>query len=62
MPIIITQGRFTQDAIKGILAKPEDREPALRHLAGKQGGKIVSCYMIFGEHGAAVASFKAPGR
>ena len=32
MLIFISQGRYTQDAIKGMVAKPEDREPALRQL------------------------------
>ena len=50
MPIFITQGRFTQDAIKGMMAKPEDREPALRQLAEKSGGKLLAYYMTFGEY------------
>jgi hypothetical protein len=25
MPIYITQGRYTRDAIKGMIVKPEDR-------------------------------------
>ena len=25
MPLFITQGRFTHDAVKGMIAKPEDR-------------------------------------
>ena len=33
MPLFITQGRFTQDAMKGMLAKPEDRAEAARILA-----------------------------
>jgi len=31
MPIYISRGRFTTDAVKGMLAKPENRCPA-RHL------------------------------
>ena len=29
MPIFISQGRFTQDALKGMIAKPEDRAQAV---------------------------------
>ena len=29
MPIYISRGRFTSDAIKGMLAKPENREEAV---------------------------------
>lgn len=32
MPVFITQGRFTQDAIKGMLAKPEDRSESVGQL------------------------------
>ena len=56
MPIFITQGRFTQDAIKGMMAKPEDREPALRQLAEKSGGKLLAYYMTFGEYDFLVIS------
>ena len=50
MPIFITQGRYTQDAIKGMLAKPDDREAALRLLAEKAGAKILAYYMTLGEY------------
>ena len=33
MPIFITQGRYSRDAIKGMLAKPEDRLEAAAKLA-----------------------------
>ena len=29
MPIYITQGRYTRDAIKGMIVRPEDRADAL---------------------------------
>jgi len=32
MPIYISRGRFTSDAIKGMLAKPENREEAVAKL------------------------------
>ena len=33
MPVFITQGRYTQDAVEGILAKPEDRAALMRCLS-----------------------------
>jgi hypothetical protein len=32
MPIYITQGRYTRDAIKGMIVKPEDRADAVVRL------------------------------
>ncbi len=32
MPIYISRGRFTSDAVKGMLAKPENREEAVSKL------------------------------
>jgi uncharacterized protein with GYD domain len=50
MPIFITQGRFTQQAIKGMLARPEDRQQAVRQLVEQSGGKLLNYYMTFGEY------------
>jgi uncharacterized protein with GYD domain len=50
MTIFITQGRYTQEAIKGMMAKPEDREAAARQLIEKAGGKLLAFYMTFGEY------------
>lgn len=41
MRIFITQGRFTQDAIKGVLAKPEDRTEAPGQLLAKSDGSDI---------------------
>ena len=56
MPIFITQGRFTQDAIKGMLAKPEDRAEAVGQLFAKSGGKLLSYYLTFGDYDFLVIS------
>jgi hypothetical protein len=32
MPIYISRGKFTTDAVKGMLAKPENREEAVANL------------------------------
>lgn len=50
MPIYITQGRYTRDAIKGMLVKPEDRAEAVSRLIGKVGGKLISYYVTFGDY------------
>ncbi len=50
MPIYITQGRYTRDAVKGMLVKPEDRTEAVSRLLGKVGGKLIGYYLTFGEY------------
>lgn len=49
MPIYITQGRYTREAIKGMLVKPEDRADAVSRLVGKVGGRLIGYYVTFGE-------------
>ena len=41
MPIYISRGRFTSNAIKGMLAKPENREDAVAKLFKSVGGKLI---------------------
>jgi uncharacterized protein with GYD domain len=50
MPIYISRGRFTSDAVKGMLAKPENREEAVVKLFKSVGGKLVGWYLTFGHH------------
>ncbi len=50
MPIYITQGRYTRDAIKGMLIKPEDRADPLARILAKVGGKLIGYYLTFGEY------------
>ena len=38
MPIYISRGRFTTDAIKGMMSKPENREEAVSKLFESVGG------------------------
>jgi len=45
MPIYISRGRFTSDAIKGMLAKPENREEAVAKLFESVGGKLIGWYL-----------------
>jgi uncharacterized protein with GYD domain len=46
---LVTRGRFTHEYAKRLLAKPEDREPAVRKLIEEAGGKIIRFYFTTGE-------------
>jgi len=48
MPIFISRGRFTSAAVKGMLAKPENREEAVAKLFKAVGGKLIGWYLTFG--------------
>src|SRR6516162_8400700 len=50
MPIYISRGRFTSDAIKGMLAKPENREVAVANLFKSVGGRLIGWHLTFGHH------------
>ena len=50
MPIYITQGRYTRDAIKGMIIKPEDRADQVARLLSKVGGRLIGYYVTFGEY------------
>jgi uncharacterized protein with GYD domain len=46
---LVTRGRFTHEYAKGLVAAPEDREPAVRKLIEGAGGKLLSFYFTTGE-------------
>ena len=50
MPIFITQGRYSRDAIKGMIANPEDRAEAASKLFEAAGGKLLAYYVTLGEY------------
>ena len=50
MPIFITQGRYTREAIKGLIVRPEDRAEAVSRLLSKAGGRLIGLYLTFGEY------------
>ena len=50
MPTYITQGRYTREAIKGMIVRPEDRAAEVARLLGKVGGRLIAYYMTFGEY------------
>ena len=56
MPLFITTGRFTPDAVKGMLAMPEDRAESVAKLFERSGGKLLGYYMTFGDHDFLVIS------
>jgi uncharacterized protein with GYD domain len=41
--------RFTRGYVKGLLAAPEDREPAVRKVIEAAGGKVLNFYFMTGE-------------
>ncbi len=50
MPIYITQGRYTREAIKGMIVKPEDRADAVGRCVAKAGGHLIGYYLTFGDY------------
>jgi uncharacterized protein with GYD domain len=50
MPIYISRGKFTTEAVKGMLAKPENREEAVANLFKTVGGRLIGWYLTFGRH------------
>jgi uncharacterized protein with GYD domain len=49
MPIYITQGRYTREAIKGMIVRPEDRADAVSRLLSK-AARMIGLYFTFGEY------------
>jgi len=50
MPIYITQGRYSREAIKGMVVRPEDRADAVSRLLAKAGGRLLGYFLTFGEY------------
>jgi len=50
MAIYITQGRFTQQAMSGLTARPEDRAKEVAKLYDASGAKLLAYYVTFGEY------------
>ena len=46
---LITRGRFTHDYAKGLVAGPEDREPAVKKLVESTGAKLINFYFTTGD-------------
>lgn len=56
MPIFISQGRYTQDAVRALMTRPEDRAESIAKLFAASGGKLLSYYMTFGDYDFLVVS------
>jgi uncharacterized protein with GYD domain len=50
MPLYITRGNYSSEAMKALMAKPEDRAEAVGKLFAAVGGKLHGLYFTFGEH------------
>ena len=50
MTIYLTQGRFTREAISGMIDTPEDRADAVGKLAKASGAKLLGYYLTLGEY------------
>lgn len=50
MPTFITQGRYTEAAIKGMTAKPDDRRQAVAALVEAAGGELIAYYVTLGDY------------
>ena len=50
MPVFVSMGRYSEGAVKRMLAKPKDRTAAVAKLMEQGGGKLLGYYMLFGEH------------
>jgi uncharacterized protein with GYD domain len=50
MTIYITQGRYTAQAVEGMVANPANREKAVAELLEKAGCKLHALYFTFGEY------------
>ena len=50
MPLYITQGNFTAESLKRMMAKPEDRSEAIGKFIAAAGGKLHGYYYTFGKY------------
>ena len=50
MGLYITQGNYTESAIKGMIQNPEDRAPAVAALMEAVGAKMLQYYVTHGEY------------
>ena len=56
MGIYITQGNYTEQAMKGMIDNPEDRASAVAGLMQSVGAKLLQYYVTTGEHDFMVIS------
>ncbi len=51
MPTYVCQGHYSRDAIRGMLARPEDREAAVAKLFEMVGGRLIAWYFTVDDDG-----------
>ncbi|MBL6928936.1 MAG: GYD domain-containing protein [Rhodospirillales bacterium] len=56
MGIFITQGNYTEKAVKGMIDKPDDRARAVSGLMESVGAKLLHYYVTTGEYDFMVIS------
>ena len=50
MLTFIIQGRYAQEAKRGMVASPEDRAAAAEAMMERAGGRVVAFYLTFGPY------------
>jgi uncharacterized protein with GYD domain len=50
MPLYISRGNYSRDAINGMIAKADDRSEAVGKLLASVGGKLLGHYFTLGEY------------
>ena len=50
MPLFITRGNYTINAVSGLIAKPEDRTEAISKVFAGLGAKLQALYYTCGEY------------
>jgi uncharacterized protein with GYD domain len=50
MPTYILQGRYSTDAVRGMVNTPEDRAQAVAKLVEAVGGTLISYYVTFSDY------------
>jgi uncharacterized protein with GYD domain len=50
MLTFMAQGRFTEKAVAGMIASPEDRREPVARLFEQAGGRLIGWWMTFGEY------------
>lgn len=56
MAVFITQGNYTQSAVKGMVNRPEDRKVAVAALMESVGASLLQYYVTTGEYDFMVIS------
>jgi len=56
MPFYLTQASYTADAMKAMVANPQDRAAATGKMIEAAGGKMLHFFFAFGEYDAVIIS------